>query len=131
MTRLKSPRPLVFLVEADEAVRTALRFALEVDGYAVETFPDAESLLDCTGAARPDCIIAEVDLPGLDGLTLVRTLRRRRPELPALLIATNPGRPLRQRVAAAGLRLVEKPLLGEILADAIADALARPRLLPV
>ena len=114
----------LFLVDDDPAVRTALKFALEIDGYEVETFPDAESL-----AARPrlpaeGVLVIDYQLPGMDGLELVETLRRRSVNLPALLITTHPTAQLRRRASAAGVDIVEKPLLAGTLGDALARVMA-------
>ena len=119
------PAPLL-LVDDDPAVRTALKFALEIDGYEVETFPDAESL-----AARPrlpaeGCLVVDLQLPGMDGLELVEVLRRRAVRLPALLITTHPNAQVRSRAQAAGVDIVEKPLLAETLGEAINRALTAP-----
>ncbi|MGH6997654.1 MAG: response regulator transcription factor [Phenylobacterium sp.] len=119
------PAPLL-LVDDDPAVRTALKFALELDGYEVETFADAESL-----AARPrlpadGCLVVDLQLPGMDGLELVEALRRRAVQLPALLITTHPTALVRSRAQAAGVDIVEKPLLAETLGEAINRALTAP-----
>lgn len=113
----------VLLVDDDAAVRTALKFALEIDGYEVETYPDAESL-----AARPrlpanGCLVVDYQLPGMSGLTLVETLRGRNVALPALLITSHPTADMRRRACAARVAIVEKPLLAGTLGEAVARAL--------
>ncbi|WP_200957733.1 response regulator transcription factor [Phenylobacterium sp. Root700] len=123
MSAMIKPAPLL-LVDDDPAVRTALKFALEIDGYVVETYADAESL-----AARRDmplggCMVVDYQLPGMNGLDLVETLRRRAVSLPALLITTNPTRQVRRRAKEAGVDIVEKPLLSSSLSDAVARLLA-------
>ena len=122
-TPAPAPAPLL-LVDDDPAIRTSLKFALEIEGYAVETYADAESL-----AARQDlpdngCLVVDYQLPGMDGLELVETLRRRAILLPALLITTQPTRQVRLRARRAGVDIVEKPLLSTCLGDAVARLLA-------
>ncbi len=123
MSAMIKPTRLL-LVDDDRAVRTALKFALEIEGYAVDTYADAESL-----AARPDmplggCMVVDYQLPGMNGLDLVEILRRRAVSLPALLITTNPTRRVRRRAKEAGVDIVEKPLLSSSLSDAVARLLA-------
>ncbi|MDO9433045.1 MAG: response regulator [Pseudomonadota bacterium] len=123
MTDTPAPAPLL-LVDDDPAIRTSLKFALEIEGYAVETYADAESL-----AAREDipdkgCLVVDYQLPGMDGLALVETLRRRAISLPALLITTQPTPRMRLRAQKAGVDIVEKPLLSNSLGDAVARLLA-------
>ena len=123
MIETPAPAPLL-VVDDDPAIRTSLKFALEIEGYAVETYADAESL-----AARQDlpdtgCLVVDYQLPGMDGLELVETLRRRAVSLPALLITTQPTRQVRLRAQQAGVGIVEKPLLSSSLGDAVARLLA-------
>ncbi len=119
------PAPLL-LVDDDPAVRTALKFALELDGYEVETFPDAESLAACPRLPADGCLVVDLQLPGMDGLELVEVLRRRAVRLPALLITTHPTAIVRSRAQAAGVDIVEKPLLAETLGEALNRVLSAP-----
>ena len=68
------PAPLL-LVDDDPAVRTALKFALELDGYEVETFADAESLAACPQLPADGCLVVDLQLPGMDGLEETRRIR--------------------------------------------------------
>ena len=119
------PAPLL-LVDDDPAVRTALKFALELDGYEVETFADAESLAACPQLPADGCLVVDLQLPGMDGLELVEVLRRRAVRLPALLITTLPTAIVRSRAQAAGVDIVEKPLLAETLGEALNRVLSAP-----
>ncbi len=55
---------------------------------------------------------------------MLAELRQRGVATPAILITTNPGPHLRVRAAAASVAIVEKPLIGNTLADAIRKAFA-------
>jgi two-component system, LuxR family, response regulator FixJ len=59
----------------------------------------------------------------MNGLALVGKLRERGISMPAILITTHPSPALRQRAAAAGISIVEKPLLGNALLDNVYNAL--------
>lgn len=112
----------IILVNGDAAVRGALSFSLELDGFAVQTYPDAERA--AAGAfPRSGCLVIDQDLPGMGGLDLVDVLRTRSVDLPAVLIATNPDARTRRRAARAGVAIVEKPILGEALVDGVRAAL--------
>jgi CheY-like chemotaxis protein len=60
-------------------------------------------------------------MPDMTGLELVAHLRDRRISIPAILMTAHPTDILRNRAAAAGISIVEKPLLGGDLLDAIRD----------
>ena len=51
------------------------QFLLEEDGFEVHTAEDAEQALDVLRTCRPEVILMDVQLPGMDGLTLTRKLR--------------------------------------------------------
>jgi FixJ family two-component response regulator len=121
---LMVPAPLILVVDDDPAVCGSLKFSLELEGYRVRTFASAREVLEDPNLASADCLIIDQVLPEVSGLGLLRELRSRGISLPALLITSNPAPLLRDRAAAAGVPIVEKPLLGNALLDAIAGVLA-------
>lgn len=123
-------RAVVMVVDDDAAVRTAVRFALEVEGFEVRTYVDAEDLLAEPTLPARGCLILDYRLPGIDGLKLLDRMRARGVTLPAVLITT-PTPTVAARAAEARVQVVEKPLRGGDLADAvralILDADSGPR----
>lgn len=118
-----SHRPLVCVVDDDAAVRRALAFALDLEGFAVETFESGEALLLRETPTQPACLVLDERLPGITGLNAISQLRGRDVDLPAILITSHPGPILRDAAARAGVPILEKPVLGETLAAAIHHAL--------
>ena len=115
--------PEVILVDDDAAVLASLKFDLELQGYAVRAYPTAESLLERTDLPESGCLVLDYHLPVLNGLELLGRLRARGVALPAVLITTPRG-DLPARAAAAGVGVVEKPLLSNTLPEAISRLLA-------
>lgn len=113
----------ILLVDDDPAVRASLAFALDLEGYLVETFSCAEELVASTDLPDTGCLLLNYRLPGMDGLALLKTLRRRGLALPAILITFAPTRGLRARASEAGAVIVEKPLLCDALTAAVRAAL--------
>lgn len=118
-----SERRAVAVIDDDRAVLNSLKFALEIEGFAVRTYRSGEEFLAGGSVPMPACLVLDYHLPGVNGLAVIDELKRRAIDLPAILITSNPPTVLRQRAAAAGLALVEKPLLGNSLTDAIHHAL--------
>jgi FixJ family two-component response regulator len=114
-----SPRKMVAVVDDDPAVRSSLQFSLEIEGYEVRIFSDGAELLIDPKIARFACLIVDQNLPALNGLELARLLRARSVLSPVILITSQPSESLRQRALAAGIPIVEKPLLGNALVDTI------------
>ena len=77
---------LVFVVEDDRAARDALSRALRLEGYDVQSFVDATSALEAMASARPDVMVLDWMLPGLDGLSACRRLRRQGDRTPILML---------------------------------------------
>lgn len=114
--------PTVIIVDDDAAVRASLKFCLELDGYAVETHESAEALVAEGALPQWGCVVLDQTLPGMSGLQLLSLLRSRDVRLPAVLITTQPTRALRSEAAAAGVPIVEKPLLSNALMQRIEEA---------
>lgn len=119
-------RPLILVVDDDEAVRRALAFALDLQGYDVETFGSGEALLLREAPGTPACLVLDQRLPGVTGLTTLEQLRNRHVDLPAILVTSHPGPALRDAAARAGVPILEKPLLSETLVSTIQRVLADP-----
>jgi CheY-like chemotaxis protein len=109
----------VVLVDDDEAVRAALAFSLEIEGFKVATFPSAEDLLSQAPLPVCCCLVIDQRLPGVDGLALFVALRTAGVAAPGVLITTNPTAQLRARAESAGMQIVEKPLLGDGFVHAV------------
>lgn len=112
-------QPRILLVDDDPSVRSSIAFALEVEGFAVETFTSAEDVLEQGNACDSACIVIDQRLPGMDGLTLLSRLRAGGVVAPAIIITSNPSRQLQQRVKEGGAWLIEKPLLRDSLTTEI------------
>ena len=114
--------PLVIVVEDDQAVRNSLTFSLEIEGFAVRSYADGRDLLD-DGREVPGggCLVVDQHMPGMTGLDLISKLRARAVAAPAILVTSHPTVTVRDRAAKAGVRIVEKPLLGNALIDVIRD----------
>jgi FixJ family two-component response regulator len=119
--RPPNDRRLVVLVDDDLALLGALSFALQAEDYLVKAHSDGESLL--AGAVPAGCLVIDQRLGGgMSGLDLVSEIRANGGANPAILMTTNPEPHVRRRAAAAGIPIVEKPLLGPTLANAIERA---------
>jgi two-component system, LuxR family, response regulator FixJ len=115
--------PVLLVVDDDVAVRNSLKFCLEIEGFAVRLYGEAQALLSEPDLPGSGCLVIDCHMPGMTGVELLARLRCDGVALPAILITGHPGIALRCQAAEAGVTLVEKPLLGNGLTDAIRRAL--------
>lgn len=90
----------------------------------MSAFADAESLLASEASHGSLCLVLDQRLPGMSGLALLAALRAQNVTAPAILITSNPPPAVRRQADAAGVEIVEKPLLGNILAAKVREAIA-------
>jgi FixJ family two-component response regulator len=104
---------LVLLFENDQPVLASLQFSLTLQGFT----PKDGSSGDANVPAA--CCLVVDQRYEADGLGFLEGLRASGAGAPAILLATNPTQQLRSRAALRGVTIVEKPLLGDELADAL------------
>ncbi|MGO4168885.1 histidine kinase [Novosphingobium sp. YAF33] len=108
----------VLLFESDQPVLSSLQFALSLEGF----LPADGSVLDADPATA-ECLVIDQRYRA-DGIGFLQELRDKGVVVPAILLATNPSRELRRRMKPLGAVLIEKPLLGNELTDALLTIIA-------
>jgi two-component system, LuxR family, response regulator FixJ len=117
--------PVIFLIDDHASVRDALGEMLSVFGYSVRAWESADLFLATVGRREPGCIVADVRMPGTDGIGLVRELARRDIAMPVVLISGHADVPMAVAAIKAGARdFIEKPVDDTQLVAAINRALA-------
>jgi FixJ family two-component response regulator len=115
---------LVLVVDDDQAVRDALKFALELDGLTVDTCDSGAELLRHPRLSVARCLVLDYQMPEMNGFAVLSELQRRNVTLPVILITAPLSRDVERRALSAGVAAVlEKPLLENILIDKIRHVL--------
>ena len=65
----------ILTIEDDERIRTAVRFALEDEGWSVLEAETGEQALEVFNSRTPDLVLVDIGLPGIDGFEVCRSLR--------------------------------------------------------
>jgi two-component system, LuxR family, response regulator FixJ len=117
-----SKRPIIAVVDDDPAVCGSLKFALELEGFAVRTFHSGAELLRGGDLEGFNCFVVDQRMPGMTGMELVEVLRKRELSTPVILIISHPNAALSARAQKAAIPIVEKPLLGNALVERIREA---------
>ena len=109
----------VLIIDDANLVRLYYRDALERVGYAVDEAINGLEALEKLMIAPADLLIVDINMPKMDGLTFLRTLRREPPPLgaiPALVISTETGAHDAEAARAAGANLyLVKPIARDML----------------
>jgi two-component system response regulator FixJ len=118
-------RPIVHVVDDDEAMRHSLAFVLDVNGFTACLHDSATAFL----AARPEpvegCLVTDIRMPGLSGLDLVRQLNQQKARYPVIIMTGHGDVPLAVEAMKAGVvDFIEKPFSDEIFLNAVRAALA-------
>lgn len=129
--RATDTSPRVLLVDDEPLVRDMLACELQDHGCAVVAAadgPSAMEMMEAPASKSIDVLVADLAMPGMNGLTLIREARQRRPNLPAILL-TGHGGAIESWSSGCGLpagrfTLLRKPVSGERLADGIAVLLS-------
>jgi two-component system, LuxR family, response regulator FixJ len=128
---------LIVVVEDDDRVRASLSALLRAAEHREAAFGSAEELLAHGMPNGAVCLVADIRLPGLDGVALVEELRRRGDRTPVVMVTGHGDIPLAVRAVRAGASdFVEKPYddeqllasIGLAVADGVAETAAAQRI---
>jgi FixJ family two-component response regulator len=118
--------PQVAIVDDEEPVRRGLERLLRSWGFGAEGFASGELFLASLGTRRPDCIILDLHMPGMDGFAVLDRLAATRPRIPVVIITGYDTTETRERAERSGIgAYLRKPLDGQALADAVHASIAR------
>ena len=116
-------RPLIAVVDDEESVRKSLRRLLVASQLDATVYASGQEFLDSLGGRQPDCLVLDLQMPGLTGLEVQRALARARVRFPTIIITAHDEPETRARCLAAGaVAYLCKPLHDELLLDAITTA---------
>ena len=105
-----SDRPIILVVEDDEDCRMVLQDLLELNGFAVQTCPDAHHAVDAVRARPPALMLIDYFMPDANGAWVVRTLREDGGAVARVpVVLTTGSNDGRQEAEELGVRSLEKP----------------------
>jgi FixJ family two-component response regulator len=113
--------PWVAIVDDDPSVLTALARLLKTRALKTRTYTSAQDFLAAMSASGlPECLIVDLQMPGMTGLELQHHLTRLGIQIPTIVITAHNEADMRERCRSAGAeRFLLKPLQDTTLLDAI------------
>ena len=116
------PENLISVIDDDESLRDALVGLLRSHGYKADGYPTAEAFLDA--AQTTNCIVTDIQMPGISGIELKEELSRRGDHTPVIMITARPDPNLETRARASGAAcFLRKPFDAGDLVACIESAL--------
>ncbi len=79
----------VWVIDDDHSIRWVLEKALQKDNMAVTTFDSGNGVLDALKKGEPDTLIADIRMPGINGLELLARIRGHYPQLPVIIMTAH------------------------------------------
>ena len=116
----------IFLVDDDDAIRHSASFMLRHAGYTVKTFPDGVAFLDQYTPNDHACILLDVRMPVMDGLTVQAKLNERGNTMPIIVLTGHGDVSVAvQAMKNGAIEFLEKPYEKRALLEAIETAFNR------
>jgi len=116
----------ISIVDDDESVRAAMSSLVRSLGYQACEFASAEAFLASPHLQDTSCLIADVQMPGMNGLELQDALLARQQGVPIIFITAFPADRIRQRAEAAGAAgFFSKPVDSQMIIRRLDSALTR------
>jgi DNA-binding NtrC family response regulator len=119
----------ILVVDDDRSIATAFEHFLAYEGHQFRLASSATDGLAAIAARRPDLVVMDVRMPGMDGLTALQQMRDRDPELPVVIMtAHGTSQTSIDAIRRGAFDYLTKPLDLDSLRDVITRVTAEPKL---
>ncbi len=121
----------VLIAEDSSIVRSLYVACLENAGFEVHQSTDGRRALAMLAVVKPQVLLADITMPGIDGLTLIQRMRTHEDEtvrkIPVILVTAAEDETSRQQAAMVGAaRFLNKPVTAAQLLEAIQEVVQMP-----
>lgn len=117
---------IIYVVDDDSSVRTAVKRLIRSLGFTVETFDSAQAFLNHEPHEGPACLVLDIRMPGTSGIQLQEQLAKAGVQIPIIFITGHGNIPMSVKAMKDGaVDFIEKPFEDQKLIDAINVAIAR------
>ena len=122
------PDPVVFIVDDEPDVRSALEFLAQSVGLAARSFESAQGFLDGFDREVPGCLILDVRMPGTSGLELQERLNDTETILPVIMVSGHGEIPMAVKAMKAGaMDFLQKPFSDQDMLERVQRAIEDSR----
>lgn len=118
------PKAVIYLVEDDPSFRKSTERLVKASGFEVVSFGSANAFLAETSIRRPACLLLDVQLPDIDGLSLQQKLIKKGSNLPIIFMTGHGSIPMSvQAMKKGAIDFLPKPFEAKDLRNAILKAI--------
>jgi CheY-like chemotaxis protein len=125
------PEPSILLVDDDVDICSNLADILTDLGYRVDIAHDGSAALSLLDNRRYDVIVVDYQMPGMNGVTLLRKIRLIRPDAVSLMVTAYVGSAAEDAITAGACQILSKPVNVTSLLSLVHEAVDRPLILVV
>lgn len=119
-------KPLVRIVDDDDALRTSFELLLQTMGWAVTGYSNGRHFLEKDSLEGPGCVVLDVRMPGMTGLEVQEEMARRGSRLPILFLSAHGSIPMAVHTLQLGaVDFLEKPIKPMELVQKVSAAVAK------
>jgi FixJ family two-component response regulator len=115
---------LICIVDDDAVLRASVADLMRAEGYVTAEFADAAAFLASDTKARCQCVIADIQMPGMSGIELRRAMMAEGLTTPVIIITALVGEHWSARAAESGAGFLRKPLDTNALFGLVTRSLA-------
>lgn len=115
---------LIAIIDDDDSFREAMEGLIRSLGYEAVGYSSAEAFLDTPSDHKVDCVVSDIQMPGMSGIEMKQQLNNAGFEAPVIFVTAHTDRSLNQRVEdCGGILLLRKPFDAQVLVDGLGLAL--------
>ncbi len=83
-------KPKILIVDDEESIHLLYREELSEEGYDVISAMSGPEALELVDKEKPDLVVLDINMPGMNGLEVLRTIKEKNPKLPVILCSAYP-----------------------------------------
>ncbi len=87
---MSARKPRVLIVDDEESIHLLYREELEEEGYEIYSAMDGPEALELVEKVNPDIVVLDINMPGMNGIEVLRKIKEIRPQLPVILCSAYP-----------------------------------------
>jgi FixJ family two-component response regulator len=130
-SKMSKTMPTIAIVDDDESLCSSMSRLLRSLGMDTDTFTSGDEFierLETVRAFHPDCVVLDVQMPGMNGLEVQELLVRSQNPLPVIFVTAHDEVRIRERALRAGaVAFLRKPFNEEVFVKTLNEALKRDR----